>query len=1242
MQSTFLQPRRSLTRRLSRLLAISTTVLLICILAIGLTITHLSEELGRGLIVTNVDKVRGIITSQMAAMDRLIIDYAYWDDTVHHITTPDSAWFAEQFTSYFPKVHHLDLILLLDARGTLVYQYGNAPGFRAGRPIPDSTLMTISQNQPTFHGGWRWGGKYYLIAGSGVYRSVDLDAKQRSAGTLVFGHVVDSNHLDGLGALARERLTLCELSGEARPLVSGSEKAQTSTSRRNGYCVARGLDNKPMAFMRVTSELPQLDRLKASVYFMLEIVAISLILGSVFLIWTMQRRVIRPIRHIREALDRFRRGESVDWRGLLQTGDDFEALTAAFGEVSDALRKSERSLLTMVEGAADAVVVMDSEGWIQLANIRARELFGLNADVIEQCHVLDLVPHDSKPALQRYMRTLLRTRAFFGELTLMDSGGRAISAEVNSIVLNDGRLFASARDVTARKHVEQALRESEENFRTIADVIPSCLWMMTADWENFLYASPAFQRVYGYSPEQLQANPKLWFDAIHPDDAPFIRTQIQMVGDRKFENEHRIIRPDGEIRWVHNRVSPVRDGNGQLIRLIGMTEDTTVRKTAELELRDSEERYRVLVESQAEGVISGDLEEKFDFANSAAERILGVAAGELVGMSFRDFLSDEQFRFIQQQTELRKAGQRGQYELEIIRPDGTKRSLLITGNPRFNDQGELIGTFGVFEDITERKQAEANLRASEGLLRATLESTGDGLLVVDSEGRMTHANARYADLWRIPASLMHGGSHQKVQDYIAEQLENPEQYLSRVRELCRSREVETVCVDLKDGRVIERYSCPLMQDGKNAGRVWSFRDVSDSRRAEAALRESEERFRNLADTAPVLIWMAGVERHCYYFNKTWLTFTGHSMQAEYGKGWMKGVHPDDLKQCVDTYAAAFKTHRAFSLEFRLSHADGTYHWVFDTGTPRHSPDGRFTGYIGTCIDITDRKLAEEANREGEQRLRAIFQSIPDAVFLKNTNREYTHINLGMEKLLKLPASRLIGRNDEEIFEPASAAQIREADLRVLRGEPVETLSSHMIQGVPVMLHVTKVPMRDQDGHITGICGVARDVTKQQETVERKFVQDQYYSAVVDNLRAGVLVVEATSLIIREANPEALRLFGAGKEQVVGGRYDRYVAGTLCGTRPDNTTDQIPAFGDVSIQSADGRVMSAVESIAEVTIGSRPMYLIGLVAAPEGETPTAESSTRELQTAAQSIRQILPDGSSAVTPEAGGLQRDTLP
>jgi PAS domain S-box-containing protein len=192
--------------------------------------------------------------------------------------------------------------------------------------------------------------------------------------------------------------------------------------------------------------------------------------------------------------------------------------------------------------------------------------------------------------------------------------------------------------------------------------------------------------------------------------------------------------------------------------------------------------------------------------------------------------------------------------------------------------------------------------------------------------------------------------------------------------------------------VISRGVPVLAPDGAVREWIGTIADVDEHRRAEEALRESEARFRSMADAAPVMIWMTGLDKGCTYLNASWLAFTGRTFEEEAGYGWTAGVHPDDLPGYLAVYHEAFDARRPFRAEYRLRRADGVYRWLLDTGTPRFDGEGRFVGFIGSCIDITERK-ATEAERESllatAERMRAQAEAASRAkdAFLATVSHE---------------------------------------------------------------------------------------------------------------------------------------------------------------------------------------------------------------------------------------------------------------
>ncbi len=163
----------------------------------------------------------------------------------------------------------------------------------------------------------------------------------------------------------------------------------------------------------------------------------------------------------------------------------------------------------------------------------------------------------------------------------------------------------------------------------------------------------------------------------------------------------------------------------------------------------------------------------------------------------------------------------------------------------------------------------------------------------------------------------------------------------------------------REGRIIQvELSISGLKQGENWHALGILRDITERKEKEAMLLESEARFRLMADTTPVLIWSSGTDALCDYFNLAWLSFTGRTMDQELGNGWVDGVHPDDKKRCFEIYLNSFRNRSAFKMEYRLKNADGRYHWLLDNGSPRLTNEGAFLGFIGSCIDISDRKEKE--------------------------------------------------------------------------------------------------------------------------------------------------------------------------------------------------------------------------------------------------------------------------------------------
>ncbi len=396
--------------------------------------------------------------------------------------------------------------------------------------------------------------------------------------------------------------------------------------------------------------------------------------------------------------------------------------------------------------------------------------------------------------------------------------------------------------------------------------------------------------------------------------------------------------------------------------------------------REAETRYRTLFEGVPVGLYHSTSTGQVLDANPALLRMLGyhsreiLMAANLCSLYVDHKAHDRMRRQLDTQGEVR--------DLEVCWKRYGGQLIWVRENIRAvrDPSGRLLGYEGLVEDITESRRARAELEESNQFREEIISGASEGIVVYDRALRRIVWNRYMEELTGIPAERALGGRAfdmapalrgpglKLLQGALEGQIVSSGDMFIEIEETGRS------------GWVVGTYGPHRNAAGEIVGVIGVIRSVTERRRNEQALRESEQRFRRVADAAPVMIWMDDAEGMSTYFNKPWLDFTGRTLEQELGRGSRDGIHPDDLlPRFIAVYDAAFTARRPFQTEYRLRRADGEYRWVLETATPRFTASGEFEGFAGTAIDITGRRRAEEALKESEARYRTQVENAPEAI-----------------------------------------------------------------------------------------------------------------------------------------------------------------------------------------------------------------------------------------------------------------------
>ncbi|MBI5868338.1 MAG: PAS domain S-box protein [candidate division Zixibacteria bacterium] len=793
-------------------------------------------------------------------------------------------------------------------------------------------------------------------------------------------------------------------------------------------------------------------------------ILIFLIVSSLGLTGTllyMRRGIVRPIRQLSQATQRVVAGDFRE-SGIRRTRDEIGELTAAFDWMASELRKSDeflkdynQTLMQMVAAEQDrnrldnlissisyALIEVDSNGIINRWNKAASEIFDLSPEAVIGRPIRDVGINWNWNQVD----------AIPGDI---DNGGPA-RQELVSYVRRDG----------------------SDGFLTLS-----------------------INRIEISEPDSGMSNAVLVLLATDVSDQKLAAEQVERY-TRTLNTINRcrnaIVRASAEEELLQAVCQTLVDVSGYGLVWVGLTEDTP------------EKGIRPVAQAGVAHNILNCLHMTWGFGAGglgAAARAVRTGNPQVV----RDFAADPDFARCQ--VAAASQGFAAAIVLPLTGDKGAKGTLNIYAVEAgaFQRDEELKLLMGLADDLAhgigalrahaEARRASLHLEESLSLMRATLESTADGLLVVDLRGRIVTYNIRFAGMWGVPLPLLDGGRADHLARFVLQQLAQPRDFLAKIRELnARPEASGGDVVELIDGRIFERYSQPQLSGGGVVGRIWSFRDVTLRRRAECALQASEEYHRALIDNTSDIVLVLNSDGTIRYLNSSVQRVLGYSPEELVGRHFKDVIVAEDLPSAGAVFEEALANPQTITtVEVRARHKDGSTRLLDVSGRNLLSEE-RIAGMIINAHDITARRESEAV----QGRLAAAVEQAAESIVIFDATGIINYANPAFEWGTGLVRDRVINQSIQSLLEVTghdeeSSTSILEAIAHTewWRGR----LASRRLDGALYNEEATITPVYDQSGKLVNYVWVGRDIT-QQVALESQLRQAQKLEAV-GSLAAGI-------------------------------------------------------------------------------------------------------------------------------------------
>ncbi len=605
---------------------------------------------------------------------------------------------------------------------------------------------------------------------------------------------------------------------------------------------------------------------------------------------------------------------------------------------------------------------------------------------------------------------------------------------------------------------------------------------------DILYVNAAFTTMTGYSSSEVVGrNPRL-LKSGRQDPEFYKALWSAITGGHTWKGELINRRKDRSLYIEELIISPVIDARGEIVRFIAITQDVTERRKAE----EASRFLKAVVESSEDAIVGATLDGKISSWNRGAEAIFGYRPADAIGKPLAILLPSEVQPGMSGLQEVLDGGAGfSQSQTVRIARDGHQVDVSLSVSPVKDETARTCGAVAVVHDMTEQRRADRACRTTAEQFRALFDHSLDCIYIHDFEGNFLDAN---------PATLKLLGYDRadvltlNLRDLIGdEQMARVLRALAELETTGTHKDKAEFKIRCKSGAIaeIETQATVIPFERNMRAILGVARDITGRKQAEDALRESEERFRLMADSCPAMIWLTDAAGGVRFVNRTYREYFNIAFDQVEGSNWQPLIHPDDAPDYLSKFDYAVKQHLPFREETCVRRGDGVWRRVDVRAEPRWSTNGEFQGHAGICEDITERKQAEAALRENEEKFRQVAENIHEVFWMMNA--------AGTEVLYISPAYEQIwGRTCEELYRdpmswllaihPEDREQAHTVFARQLGGEDVP--SEYRIRnaaGDERWIRDRAFPVRDPSGEMIRVVGIAEDITerKQVETAIEK-------------------------------------------------------------------------------------------------------------------------------------------------------------